>query len=213
MAQNQEADFEKEIRALKEVGQRTEGISASSSHSSSDIEKDDRVQVSSVAPESELPKDVATVKEKAQIGEFIAYFSEWRHAKVLIGTCTCWFLLDIAYAVHSYLNKANEADASHSFYGINLNQNVVLTQIGFGGKTGSDWEKLFKISLGNLIVTALGFVPGTCDLSPDFIPWLLIRCTVQDTMLPFSPSKSLGENGSRCRVSSSLPCSVSIRSS
>lgn len=28
--------------------------------------------------------------------EFISYFSEWRHAKHLIGTCSCWFLLDIA---------------------------------------------------------------------------------------------------------------------
>src|ERR1700676_2825080 len=29
--------------------------------------------------------------------EFLKYFSEWRHAKLLIGTCTCWFFLDIAY--------------------------------------------------------------------------------------------------------------------
>lgn len=28
--------------------------------------------------------------------EFIKYFSEWRHAKLLVGTCMCWFLLDIA---------------------------------------------------------------------------------------------------------------------
>ena len=26
--------------------------------------------------------------------EFIAYFSEWRHGKILLGTCKCWFLLD-----------------------------------------------------------------------------------------------------------------------
>lgn len=48
----------------------------------------------------------------------------------------------------------------HRFYGINLNQNVVLQEIGFAGKTGSPWEKLFKISTGNIIITALGFVPG-----------------------------------------------------
>lgn len=47
-----------------------------------------------------------------------------------------------------------------SFYGINLNQNVVLQQIGFDGSSGTPWEKLFKISTGNLIITALGFVPG-----------------------------------------------------
>jgi hypothetical protein len=41
-----------------------------------------------------------------------------------------------------------------------LNQNVVLQQIGFDGKTGTPWEKLFKVSTGNIIITALGFVPG-----------------------------------------------------
>ncbi|KIK70069.1 hypothetical protein GYMLUDRAFT_539803 [Collybiopsis luxurians FD-317 M1] len=140
MAQNQEADLDKEIRALKQVGRRTEGISAVASQSESDIEKEQASTSSAHDPES--PEAIATKKEKAQIGEFLTYFSEWRHARTLIGTCVCWFLLDIA------------------FYGINLNQNVVLTQIGFGGKSGTDWEKLFKVSLGNLIVTALGFVPG-----------------------------------------------------
>ncbi|KAG6334243.1 hypothetical protein ID866_4849 [Astraeus odoratus] len=82
------------------------------------------------------------VERKAHFKEFVEYFSEWRHAKILIGTCTCWFLLDIA------------------FYGINLNQNVVLQTIGYDGSTGTAWEKLFKISTGNIIITALGFVPG-----------------------------------------------------
>ncbi|KAJ6617383.1 major facilitator superfamily domain-containing protein [Mycena sp. CBHHK59/15] len=69
------------------------------------------------------------IKKKAHsVVKFLIYFSEWRHAKMLIGTCICWFLLDIA------------------FYGINLNQNVVPL------------EKLFKISTGNIIITALGFL-------------------------------------------------------
>ncbi|KAJ7184877.1 major facilitator superfamily domain-containing protein [Mycena filopes] len=86
--------------------------------------------------------DTHVVEKTAHFKDFIAYFSEWRHAKILLGTCLCWFLLDIA------------------FYGINLNQNVVLQQIGFDGKTGTPWEKLFRISTGNIIVTVLGFVPG-----------------------------------------------------
>ncbi|KAI0630080.1 MFS general substrate transporter [Trametes polyzona] len=85
--------------------------------------------------------DLAAAK-KDHFKEFFQYFSEWRHLKVLLGTCSCWFLLDIA------------------FYGINLNQNVVLQQIGFDGNDGSPWNRLFKIGVGNLIVTALGFVPG-----------------------------------------------------
>ncbi|CAK5268011.1 unnamed protein product [Mycena citricolor] len=83
------------------------------------------------------------VTKKAHFREFLIYFREWRHLKLLIGTASCWFLLDIA------------------FYGINLNQNVVLQQIGFDGKTGtSDWERLFKLGIGDVIITALGFVPG-----------------------------------------------------
>ncbi|CAA7270042.1 unnamed protein product [Cyclocybe aegerita] len=82
------------------------------------------------------------VKKKAHFKEFVQYFSEWEHAKMLIGTCMCWFLLDVA------------------FYGINLNQNVVLQQIGYDGTDGSPWERLFKVSTGNMIITALGFVPG-----------------------------------------------------
>jgi PHS family inorganic phosphate transporter-like MFS transporter len=82
------------------------------------------------------------LQKKAHFPEFMRYFSKWRHAKLLIGTCSCWFFLDIA------------------FYGINLNQNVVLQQIGFAGKTGTAWERLYKLSVGGLIITALGFVPG-----------------------------------------------------
>ncbi|KZV84846.1 MFS general substrate transporter [Exidia glandulosa HHB12029] len=89
------------------------------------------------------PKEVLKAKH-AHFREFVTYFSEWRHAKILIGTCMCWFLLDIA------------------FYGINLNQSVVLQQIGFDGSEpgATPWHKLFKIATGNLIITALGFVPG-----------------------------------------------------
>ncbi|KAG8880262.1 hypothetical protein FRB97_000974 [Tulasnella sp. 331] len=86
-------------------------------------------------------QQAATKKE--QWRDFVMYFSEFRHFKVLFGTCMCWFLLDVA------------------FYGINLNTNQVLTEIGYDGKTGNTaWEKLHRLAVGNLIITALGFVPG-----------------------------------------------------
>ncbi|KAJ8516528.1 hypothetical protein ONZ45_g6145 [Pleurotus djamor] len=47
----------------------------------------------------------ADTHKKAHIHEFIQYFSEWKHAKLLIGTCLSWFFTNIA------------------FYGVNLNQN------------------------------------------------------------------------------------------
>ncbi|KAG8688633.1 hypothetical protein FRC08_011322 [Ceratobasidium sp. 394] len=86
--------------------------------------------------------EAVDLKKKAHIHEFLSYLSEWRHAKLLIGTALSWFLVDIA------------------FYGINLNTSVVLQQIGFDGAGNNAWHKMFRIATGNLIITALGFVPG-----------------------------------------------------
>lgn len=72
---------------------------------------------------------------------FGIYYSEWRHLKMLIGTASTWFFVDVA------------------FYGINLNQSVLLGLIGF--TTGStEYEVLLKTILGNLIIAAAGYVPG-----------------------------------------------------
>lgn len=103
-----------------------------------------KVEVHATESESDVVDESPSgdVAKKAHFREVIKYFSEWRHLKILIGTCSCWFLLDVA------------------FYGINLNTNVVLAEIGYGGATGTPWEKLFEVATGNIIITALGFVPG-----------------------------------------------------
>lgn len=78
---------------------------------------------------------------KAKLDAFFIYFSEWRHLKTLIGTASCWCLLDVA------------------FYGTNLNQSVLLADIGFStGKT--HWDALMKNAVGNLIIAIAGYVPG-----------------------------------------------------
>ena len=41
--------------------------------------------------------DLGYFHTHSRVLEFIAYFSEWRHGKMLLGTCLCWFLVDIAY--------------------------------------------------------------------------------------------------------------------
>ncbi|KAJ7600588.1 major facilitator superfamily domain-containing protein [Mycena floridula] len=135
--ESQKKDSEDDILELKQKQEAVEVHDHVSNHSGSD-------EVQEIArPKRGVPVvKEEELQQKSQFPEFVAYFSEWRHAKLLIGTCGCWFLLDIA------------------FYGINLNQNVVLQAIGFDGKTGTPWEKLFKVSTGNIIVTALGFVPG-----------------------------------------------------
>ncbi|OZJ06713.1 hypothetical protein BZG36_00401 [Bifiguratus adelaidae] len=83
-----------------------------------------------------------TAKKPAHFKAFWAHFSQWKYGKVLFGTSMSWFLLDIA------------------FYGITLNQSVVLTAIGFAPKGLSPWDTLFKQGLGNLIVVLLGALPG-----------------------------------------------------
>jgi PHS family inorganic phosphate transporter-like MFS transporter len=78
---------------------------------------------------------------KAKLGAFFTYFSEWRHLKILIGTASTWFLLDVA------------------FYGTNLNQSVLLTDIGYStGKT--HYDVLMRNAIGNLIIAVSGYVPG-----------------------------------------------------
>jgi len=78
---------------------------------------------------------------ETQWGSFFVYFSEWRHLKILIGTASCWFLVDVAY------------------YGLNLNQSVLLAAIGFStGKT--EYLTLVRNAYGNLIIAVAGLVPG-----------------------------------------------------
>ncbi|KAJ3531502.1 hypothetical protein NMY22_g8131 [Coprinellus aureogranulatus] len=136
-----QSDSEDEIVKLKELQVKEEAVEVrdieqnSDSRSASPIARPKDDDVRSLAAE-----DVA--KKPAHFKEFLRYFTRWENAKLLFATSASWFLLDIA------------------FYGINLNQNVVLQQIGFDGATGTPWHKLFRVSTGNIIITVLGFVPG-----------------------------------------------------
>lgn len=78
---------------------------------------------------------------RARLDVFFVYFNEWRHLKTLLGTMSCWFLLDVA------------------FYGVNLNQSVILTEIGFS-KGANEYEVLKRNAIGNLIIAVAGYVPG-----------------------------------------------------
>ncbi|KAJ2918743.1 hypothetical protein MD484_g1647, partial [Candolleomyces efflorescens] len=125
----------KKVTIAKQAGGDIEKVQEEERESRSGSSVDDRdVDLKSLAPED-------VVKVKAHFKDFYRHFKQWKNAKMLFATSMTWFLLDVA------------------FYGVNLNQNVVLQQIGFDGKTGTEWHRLFKVSTGNLIVTALGFVP------------------------------------------------------
>jgi len=80
-------------------------------------------------------------KKPSQMKVFIEYFSVPRHALTLFGCAFSWFLVDVA------------------FYGINLNQSIILADIGYAtGKT--PYEYLLKNAEGNLIIAVAGYVPG-----------------------------------------------------
>jgi MFS transporter, PHS family, inorganic phosphate transporter len=77
--------------------------------------------------------------------DFVAYFSRWENAKILIGTSYSWFALDIA------------------FYGLGLNSGIILQAIGFGKHTTGVpgvYQNLRNICVGNLILAVAGLIPG-----------------------------------------------------
>jgi PHS family inorganic phosphate transporter-like MFS transporter len=79
--------------------------------------------------------------KNVQMTAFIQYFKNPRHALTLFGCAFSWFLVDVA------------------FYGVNLNQSTILTDIGYAtGKT--PYEYLLHNAEGNLIIAVAGYVPG-----------------------------------------------------
>ncbi|CAG8558017.1 16427_t:CDS:2 [Dentiscutata heterogama] len=78
---------------------------------------------------------------RATVKDFINYFSKWHNGKVLLGTSVSWFVLDVA------------------FYGIGLNNATILDAIGFADSP-DPYTSLWNMSVGNIIITMLGTVPG-----------------------------------------------------
>ncbi|CAG8561677.1 6092_t:CDS:2 [Dentiscutata heterogama] len=73
--------------------------------------------------------------------DFKEYFSKWENGKILLGTSISWFVLDVA------------------FYGIGLNNAIILQAIGFGDNQNT-FSTLWNLSVGNIIITILGTIPG-----------------------------------------------------
>ncbi|OQD81297.1 hypothetical protein PENANT_c028G09114 [Penicillium antarcticum] len=103
-----------------------------------------RLTISETVPYKQYVCDDAAGQKRGfseQWRDFREYFREIRHAKVLFATAASWFLFDIAY------------------YGINLNQSIILTRIGYA-KGATPWQTLYNTAVGNIIVQAAGFLPG-----------------------------------------------------
>lgn len=70
--------------------------------------------------------------------EFRYYFGQWKNLKVLLGCSLSWFALDVA------------------FYGINLNQSVVLQAIGYAPTNAPAYDTLMSLASGNLMIALMG---------------------------------------------------------
>lgn len=88
-----------------------------------------------------VPHEQHNVVPKASRHDFIRHFRQWKNGKVLLGTAGSWFMLDIA------------------FYGLGLNNSVILQAIGYAS-TGSTYNILHNIAVGNLIIQCAGTLPG-----------------------------------------------------
>ncbi|KAF7507047.1 acid phosphatase pho5 [Endocarpon pusillum] len=97
----------------------------------------DEVHRASVLVESRGKLDTP----KASWADFWRHYSQWKHGKVLIGTAGSWFFLDVA------------------FYGLGLNNSIILTAIGFAG--GKNMYHIFRnTAIGNLVIVCAGAIPG-----------------------------------------------------
>ncbi|KZT22012.1 phosphate permease [Neolentinus lepideus HHB14362 ss-1] len=83
---------------------------------------------------------------RASRRDFIAYFSNWKNGKILLGAAYSWFALDI------------------TFYGLGLNSTLVLTAIGYANpspKSALDaYNSLRNLCVGNLVLSVAGLIPG-----------------------------------------------------
>ncbi|KAI8088974.1 major facilitator superfamily domain-containing protein [Halteromyces radiatus] len=108
------------------------------------VERD--VEAAAAAKGQEVSTELAQQYTKVEgkrdhWAEFRAYFGQWKHLRVLLGTALSWFLLDVA------------------FYGLGLNNTYVLGAIGYASKS-TPFDTLWANTVGQIIITCLGSVPG-----------------------------------------------------
>ncbi|CAG8738552.1 5602_t:CDS:2 [Dentiscutata erythropus] len=76
--------------------------------------------------------------------DFKEYFSVWENGKILLGTSISWFLTCMEWC---------------PIKGIGLNNGIILQAIGFAGSIDA-FSNLWNLSVGNIIITMLGTIPG-----------------------------------------------------
>ncbi|TPX59014.1 hypothetical protein SpCBS45565_g07834 [Spizellomyces sp. 'palustris'] len=86
---------------------------------------------------------VVPARKGNSFADFRAFFGKRENAKLLFATSLCWFCLDVA------------------FYGLSLNNSVVISNIGFKtDKHSSPYDVIHAQVVGNVIIAFCGTVPG-----------------------------------------------------
>jgi PHS family inorganic phosphate transporter-like MFS transporter len=97
------------------------------------VDNADRIRALSTVNALEIPT--------ASWKDFFSFYGKWKNGKILLGTASSWFLLDVA------------------FYGLGLNSSTVLTAINYG--TGPNvYVILYNLAAGNCILVCAGAIPG-----------------------------------------------------
>ena len=90
---------------------------------------------------SKLINSPGLIQPRASWADFFKYFNQWKNGSLLFATMASWFFLDLA------------------FYGLGLNNSVVLQAVGYGSSK-SIYQTLFNAAVGNLILVCAGALPG-----------------------------------------------------
>ena len=87
-------ELKKKANADPAVSEKVQPVNENSSSDGTQTPSDQSRPTTPPAAAPGHVKELATAK-KQHFREFLHYFSEWRHLKVLIGTAYSWFALDV----------------------------------------------------------------------------------------------------------------------
>ena len=101
---------------------------------------------------------------KASLKDFCAHFGKGKNFKHLFGAAYSWFALDVRLKL-LLLSVRSSLSPQITLYGLGLNSGIILQTIGFGGPFSGNaveavYQNLVNISIGNMILSAAGLIPG-----------------------------------------------------
>jgi MFS transporter, PHS family, inorganic phosphate transporter len=119
-------------------------------HKEKDLESNDSPRVEPADAHEGGERHGVIASKRASWQDFLHYLKEWSHLKVLLGTMLAWFFVDIAFYGINVRLFSNHINFSFVNPLLQLNQSVVLTQIGYGGAGKDIWGQLWALAVGNV---------------------------------------------------------------